>query len=177
MKTKEPHISIPERFTITEKPSELIIEYKWNRVYGTIYIIISILWSSVLGFVITKLPSEALFVTAFPGLLGLILFYVGLCCLFNTSTITCNDQSLSIKASPLPALANKTIVTANLKQLYFNKKITDTTSGTTITYQLHALDHKNKSRRLIRLLNNKEEASFLEKKMRSFYKMEGLDKT
>jgi hypothetical protein len=101
---------------------------------------------------------------------GVGLIYSVLSDILNTTTITADAQTLTIRHSPLPARGSKQIPVAGLQQLYCKEvraktRNQDGTSSTGYTYSVIACFTDGRETKLVETLPNTEQALFIEQQL------------
>jgi hypothetical protein len=169
-----------DNMQIEETKNELIIKYKWNKTVGYIALAFGLVWTAItanffLGDEISTdgdIPWFALvFITPFIGA-GLFIFYVGLAYVLNTTMITINFDNVGVRHRPIPWKGNVDIYKYDLKQLYVKRQTHKGKHGERYSYSLNAIDRENNDRVLLQILQNAQEAKWIEQKMEKFLKIE-----
>jgi hypothetical protein len=99
---------------------------------------------------------------------GIAMTYGVLCGFFNRTVIEVEGGRFTIQHGPLPWPGNRTIDTADLKQLYCRQRVRNTRNGTSETYELHAQLADGKQLKLISGLDEAEQALFLEQQIEKY---------
>jgi hypothetical protein len=169
-----------ENMEIEETKNELVMKYKWNRAVGAIALVFGVGWTAITANFLWgdeistdgDIPWLAwVFISPFVGV-GLFIFYVGLAYLLNITIISIGYDNVGIHHKPLPWKGNMDIYKHDLKQLYVKQHTHKSKHGERYSYSLNAIDRDNKDRLLLNILQNAEEAKWIEQKIEKFLKIE-----
>lgn len=105
---------------------------------------------------------------------GVGLTYSTLCGFLNRTVLEVTRDEVSIWFEPLPWLGEKTIKTADLKQLYCKEKVSSGKNGNSYTYQLMAVTQDNKEVKLLENLDSADIALFFEQQVETWLKIRDL---
>ncbi|SFF46202.1 hypothetical protein [Thermoflexibacter ruber] len=175
---EEQILPIPANMEVEEFRNSLTIKYKWSKLMGYALLVFSVIWNSFIffGFIMNMIQDGLpffvyIFMLPFIGV-GVFMFYYGLAGIMNQTIITVSFDSVNVKHTPLPWVGNKEIFKYDIKQLYVKQHIHRGKNGTSYTYSVNIIDKANKDIKLVDNLQNPSEASFIEKKMEQFLKIE-----
>lgn len=99
---------------------------------------------------------------------GVGLTYFVLCGFLNSTSIEVESGGLRIRHGPLPWWGNRTIETADLKQLYCQRRVRSSRNGTSETYELHAQLANGTQLKLLSGLEEAQDALYLEQQIEKY---------
>ena len=102
---------------------------------------------------------------------GIGLTYSTLCGFINRTVLEVSRDELAVWFEPLPWLGEKTLKTADLKQLYCKEKVTRGENSTTSQYQLYAVTRDDKEIQLLSSLDSPDVALFFEQQIEGWLKI------
>ncbi|HEY9072086.1 MAG TPA: hypothetical protein VIV61_17640 [Candidatus Ozemobacteraceae bacterium] len=148
----------------------LHIRYKWFRPSILFLMFFAIAWDSFLVFwysaAIFVSGPEKFIMLLFPIAhlaVGVAITYAVLCGLFNTTTVSVSRGALGIRHAPFSwGFGNILVPVGELDQLYCRSEKSHSKNGTTTTYSLHAILTNGKHLDLIKNLEDRDLASYLE---------------
>lgn len=161
--------SQPNKMTVNRSAEGLVISWRWFGRQTIFMIFFAGFWNVVawsIGASILKNGEFNLFFLLIPGLhliLGIWLIYTVLRGLFNKTTITINEQHISVQTKPLPSHgAYKEFYTAKIKRIHVYRNTHESDEGgTSYTYDIFLTTTTHSSERLLHPLDNRDEALFL----------------
>ena len=99
---------------------------------------------------------------------GIGLTYFTLCGFLNRTIITVDGGRLTVRHTPLPWPGNRSLDTADVKQLYCRRRIRNGRNGSSETYDLHLITSNNAKIKLASGLEDPEQALFLEQRIEQY---------
>ena len=102
---------------------------------------------------------------------GIGLTYSTLCGFINRTVLEVTRDELSIWFEPLPWLGEKTLKTADLKQLYCKEKVTRGENSSTRQYHLYAVTNEDKEIQLLANLDSPDVALYFEQQIEGWLKI------
>ncbi len=166
---KAPERLLPKGMTLQQQPDFLRVHWRWFSPAVFFLLFFCIIWNTfVFGFIsngpkITDLFS--LFFNLFPlihATVGIVIAYITLAMFINDTTLTVQNNQLSIRHAPLPWWGNQSVRTDELEQLYCREHVSHTKNGTTYSYELHAILRTGKQLKLLSGLDDPEKVFFVE---------------
>jgi hypothetical protein len=165
-------LSLPKGVTIDQVENGMQIIRRWFSPVILFLTFFCVFWD---GFMIfwfyTSISQGAWMMAAFGtlhGLVGLGLTYFVIGGYINKTYITVSYDRLNVCHRPLPFPGNKTIARDELKQLYSKERISHTSNGTSVSYEVYALTHSGKKEKLLSGLTRSEEALFIEQEIEKY---------
>jgi hypothetical protein len=164
-------VALPARFTIEERADGgLAIHRRWFRPQFLFLLGFCVIWFGALsvfyaGILASGAPG---FAALFPLLhvgIGLWIAYFTLAGLFNTSTITVHDETLSVRHGPLPWRGVPAVPAARITQLYCKQRIHHGKNGTTTTYEVWIARDEGGALKLVSGLDDPDQALFVEQRV------------
>ncbi|MFP4107163.1 MAG: hypothetical protein ACLFVU_13905 [Phycisphaerae bacterium] len=131
-------LPMPKNFHIENYSGRLVIRRRWWHPMFLFLIVFAVFWNGFMIFWHTMaLASGAWFMSCF-GLIhtavGVGLIYFILCGFLNSTIITADYGTLSVRHGPLPWIGNKTLDPRNIRQLYCRQKIRRSNNGGSSTW-------------------------------------------
>jgi hypothetical protein len=96
---------------------------------------------------------------------GIGLTWYCLATLLNTTTLTVGRGWLRIRHGPLYWPGRVDVPTSSLDQLYARKRVSHSKNGTTVRFELHAVLKDGKNKKLLKGLDEIEQALWLEQEL------------
>jgi hypothetical protein len=161
----EKTISHP-KLSIIEDNQQLIIQKKWSRVQGAVILGFSIVWTAIAGFISSGFfgsmfdfgdaPSFLVIIPMVFGLIPLLfiligvgLFYGGLCMLNNQTKITVDQHLFQVKSGPLPLMRKQRIPISSIQQIYVHEQSSSNSSSDGVSYQLSFINQNGETQLLL----------------------------
>jgi hypothetical protein len=95
--------------------------------------------------------------------------YYALAGWFNRTHILVSHGEIVVRIRPLPFFGNKTLSAPDIKQLYAKEKISSSgEGGRRVTYEVHAITHSERNVKLVRGLNSREQALYIEQEIEKY---------
>jgi hypothetical protein len=161
-------IGIPERFEIDDHAGALRIQWKWPRLVALPLVFFSVAWDGFLvGWYVDVLEAgtHSLAMMLFPiahVAVGLVLPYVALSVLMNSTFIEIVEGQLSVDHRPLPFPGRRRLRAADVRQLFCVER--KSRKGA-ISYDVMARLTSDKEVRLVPGLPSEREARFIEQRI------------
>ena len=173
-------VPMPDLFKISRGGGSL--EIRWRRFQAqTIFILFFaaiwdgflVLWYSIA--LSETMPDGVSFMTVvFPlghVAAGVLVTYIGLVGLLNTTTVRVDGVSLTVSHSPLPAWPRANLRSHDIEQLYASRKVTRGKNGTTVTFQVMAVTRTNRAVKLLDNLSSLEQALWVEQEIEALLRI------
>jgi hypothetical protein len=163
-------VGIPDRFEIEDGSATLRIRWKWPRIAALPLAIFSVAWD---GFLVSWYSgvqtngSPDLFMLLFPighVAVGLVLPYVALGCLLNSTLVEVGDGVLNVTHRPLPFPGQRTLSAADVRQLFCVER--HGRKGA-VTFDVMAQLASDRETKLVSGLSSDREARFIEQRIES----------
>mgnify|MGYP006948915101 CR=1 FL=1 len=166
----KPRAALPRGWYLRDDDYRLLIQWRWFQWGHIVALMFSIPWNTFVIFWMYKTLSMGVWFMSVFGLVhagvGIGLVYYAFSGMLNSTLITADSESLQIRHRPLPWVGNRTIATADIRQLYCKEKVTQNKNGTSVTYELCALEgESHRTLPLIKGLADVEQAVFLEQEL------------
>lgn len=171
----------PEHHELLEENGYTIIRRKWRSLRTVIiaafmiFVTAFFVPDAVSSVSISALSEPLTWLKLIPLGLSLGLAYGLAASYFNKTDIAIGRGKVEIKHYPIWWPGQKKVNANDITQIYVTEKVTHhgdrhshdvhATHSTTTTYQVHALDRNNKRKTLIRGLEDKDEAKYIETNM------------
>jgi len=170
-------IGLPDKIEFSDHGHFIGIIRKWfgpKIIFLTFFVIF---WDGFLFSLYSKaIHSQDMMSMLFPLLhvaVGIGLTYYVIAGYLNKTYVRVDYSSIVIKDSPLPFFRNKTLNSSDIKQLYSKEKIRhNRESGSSVSYEVHAVTNDKKNIKLLRGLESSEQALFIEQEIEKFLKIE-----
>ncbi|ASJ72884.1 hypothetical protein IMCC3135_13995 [Granulosicoccus antarcticus IMCC3135] len=158
--SSRPVAAMPPGFSVTGN-GQLSVRWSWRSISSLFLLGFAVLWNLLLLF---KLGSTGIdLIRGVFALAGFGLLYRGLAGVLNSTTITVNENQLTVRHSPMPWYPAPTIDAASIEQLFVSEGYTQSKNGTrTPYYLLNAVLRDNASKRLSTRFSDIGQALYLE---------------
>lgn len=162
----------PQGITVHQDYDHLLIERKWASLSGSFLIVFAVIWNGMIwGIFVPAMGFTgeiffSLFLIPFI-LVGIYIAYMGLAMLLNTTKIRVDNTALDIRHEPLP-FPSKHLPVNDIEQLFTRQRISHNKNGTSVTYELFAIQHDAKEVSLLSNLEKAEFALFIEKEIENY---------
>jgi len=167
-----PRVAMPDRFELVEEDGGLFIQWRWLSAKTWFLLVFSIAWNSFLVFWFSTAFSMDRIVwimVLFPiahVAVGLFVAYQAITGLVNRTQISVSGEVLRVRHAPLPWPGNRDMPASSLDQLYCKEVVTRTKNGgTQRRYELHALTQEGTRVKLLKRLDDLDQALFLEQQI------------
>ncbi|MFH1469829.1 MAG: hypothetical protein ABIO70_35920 [Pseudomonadota bacterium] len=170
-------VPMPARFKLEHPGGKLQISWPWLTWKVMAMLAFCVVWD---GFIfvhyqkaLTGTGDASMMGLLFPLIhagAGLVITYITLAGMFNTTTITATRHALDIEHSPLPWPGAGPV--DGIAQLYSKEVLHRTKNGRTYTYELHAQLRNGRSRKLIARLDEASQALWLEQTLEAHMQIE-----
>ena len=159
--SNKPMIEMPKNFKISNERGSLVIERRWFGLSTIPLCFFVVFWDSFLVFWYFMAVGNiaALLFPLIHVSVGILLTYMAITGLFNTTRIQITVNKLSIKHGPLPWPGNQIIDAGQIEQLFCMK------------FAVHARLKNGKTIILIGSLSEYEQARYLEQKLEEVLKI------
>jgi hypothetical protein len=164
-------VGIPDRFTIDHEGGTFRIQRKWPRVMALPIAIFAVAWDSFLvswysGLLTQDTISSVMVLFPLPHVgVGVVLPYLALACLLNSTVIEVAQGVLTVRHRPLPFLGNRTLAAADIRQLFGAERYG---RKGTVTYDVMARLASEREIKLVSYLSSEREARFIEQSLESY---------
>ena len=156
-----PSLLCPTSFGYSKCPAKLTISWRWIGPKDFFLVPFTIAWNSFLFTFLSGPRGFDLFLTAHLAA-GVYLTYQVLADLLNTTTVTVDSRKLAVRHHPLPWWPAPTIDVADIEQFYVVERISHGKDSTTVSYDVLAVSRANSSIKLLRGLEEVDQALYLE---------------
>ncbi|NUO01293.1 MAG: zinc ribbon domain-containing protein [Saprospiraceae bacterium] len=174
----KPEILMPVGIEVLRLLSEVQIEISWRKTSSKFFILFTVIWNAIiLPVSIATIISGEWQILLFLSLhfsVGLVLLYVTLTTLLNTTYITVSSRRLVVEHKPLwlPFHPDQDIASFLVKQLYAVKYEQGKTNGRPVyAYSLHVLLKSGQDVKLLKGLKTAEQAQYIEQEIERFLKI------
>jgi hypothetical protein len=165
-------VDLPPRIQLTCTGAALTIEYRWGGPLALGYFIAAVALVAVLAGLVYVSESTSQQVQFTFGLSLMVLgAYASLGKAINRTTLTVTRGTLRYRHGPLPWSGNRTLPVAAIEQLYCWAKERRARGGgerEVRHYQVHALLRDGTRFRLLRLLDQLEQAQYVEQQIERY---------
>lgn len=168
---------VPGGFTMFEGSQEIVFERKWFSIAHLGTLVFAVVWNAFTYFFYIMMMSGnvSVIILLFPImhlLVGLWLMYYSLCGFFNKTIIKANHQEVSVRHLPLPWGGEKVIHTSTISQLYIVEQTRKHRGSIIASYDIQVLLSNAHTISLVKGLDTREEALFLERTLERFLHIE-----
>lgn len=171
----------PQQVTVRKHGQSLELSWRWfsAKFIGLAFFCLFwdgflCLWYSLsLGFA-TQAGAASLIMVLFPLLhvaVGVSLTYYTLTGFLNSSTLQVNRRAFSVRHGPLPWFGQADVPVAELKQLYCKEKISRSSDGDSVSYQLSAVLENGRKLDLVSNLDSPEIGFFIEQQIENWLRL------
>jgi hypothetical protein len=161
-------VGIPERFSIEDSGGTFCIQWKWPRITGLALAVFSVGWDTFLVFwYIAVQDSAPIAMKLFPighVAVGLVLPYVALAYLLNSTIIEVGGGELKVRHQPLPFPGRRALRAGDVRQLFCVER---TSQKGAVTYDVMARLASDRELKLVSGLPGPREARFVEQRIES----------
>jgi hypothetical protein len=163
-------VGIPERFEIANDGSVFRIQWRWPRIAALLIAVFAAGWDAFLvSWYSTALTlgerSSGMALFALPHtVVGLVLPYVALAFLFNSTRVEVGEGQLRVRHRPIPFPGNKTLAANDVRQLFSVERIGRKGS---VTYDVMARLASERETKLVSGLTDERQARFIEQRIES----------
>lgn len=171
-----PTVPIPDVVKIEKDGNSARIVQRWFSLKYIPLAFFCVAWDSFLCFwysMVIKGNAPWIFIV-FPIAhlaVGVGLTYSTLCGFINRTVVEVTRDELSVWFEPLPWLGEKTVKTADLKQLYCKEKTTSSDNGVKHSYKLMAVTQAGREMEIIGNLDSPYVATFFEQQIEIWLKI------
>lgn len=182
-----PRVPLPRKFTIkrTESSSsgmpmpyrsagkpdrgQLTITRRWVGLQSVFLLVFAASWDAMLVRTLTQFavhgPTPILLLPLLHVIAGVVITYIALANLLNSTVITVTAEQLTIRHGPLPWAGNLAVASAELKQLYCSEHLSQRKNDVQRRYGVEAILNDNTRRTLIKGLFDADQALFIEQEI------------
>jgi hypothetical protein len=167
----------PDRLKVEDDGVNRRICYRWFRPAFLFLVVFCVFWDGFLfvWYSIAFTDANApLMMKVFPilhVLVGVFLTYYVLCTLVNRTVIEVGEDAVSVRHGPLPAGSSQRVDTAEIVQIYCEEGVVQGRNGASFYYNVHALLKEDRSIKLLRNLQDKDLALFIEQQLEEWLKI------
>lgn len=160
---------LPKNIDLITEYDAIVLRRTWKSPVAYFLTFFSLFWNGFMVVWMTIAITKGQWAMAAFGSIhatvGLVLIYVTLALFLNKTDIRIDSYNLSIKHYPLPWFGQIQLPVESIQQVYCKEKVSRNKNGTSITYDVHCLDHNTFSKKLISGLNDQEQARFIEREI------------
>ncbi len=173
-------VPMPMRFTVEGRGGSLVIQWSWLTLKSALVLFVALGWDGFLvvhyaeamgltlvdewhdpGAADAAVQNAELFVPLLHVAMGLVLTYIGLASLLNTTTLTVSRNYLDVKHAPLPWLGNGPV--DGIRQLFSKERVHRGRHGSkSYSYELHAVLRDSSRKKIVGRLEEASQALWLE---------------
>ena len=173
----KPEVAMPKRFQVDAWGPELTITHRWysHAVWFLLFFCIFwdgflVVWYSFGVGMIAKGEGDGMawLMLLFPILhvaVGVGLTYLVICTFLNKTLIRVSSGELSVRHGPVPFPGNKTVLAADLKQLFCTQKVHRGKHGCRYSYNVELLKRDGSKLKLVTSLEELDQALFIEQQI------------
>lgn len=168
LKLQRAKAALPSRFEVEDDGTTARISWRWFTLKTLGLAAFCVFWD---GFLVVwygstlrspNTPTTAMLFSLLHVAAGVWITYTVLTGFFNHTRIEVNRALLTIRHSPLPWAGNRVLPGRSLAQLYGEEVVSRSRNGTSITYNLVALDREGRKVKLLTGLEEKDQVLWLE---------------
>lgn len=173
----KPRAPRPQNVTVETKFDSLNIQYRWWSPKYFFLLVFCIAWDSFLIFWYSMVSQGAPWIMIlFPighVAVGVGLTYYTIAGFINRSSITIDQQWLTVTHGPLPWMGNQRIERIKVEQLYTEESRSQTSrGGTSLSYILNIVLRNNEKLKLLGGLYSPDVALFIEQTIEEYLHIE-----
>jgi hypothetical protein len=163
-------LGIPEHFEIEESGGTLRIQWKWPRLMAVALVCFSVGWDVFLyswyaGVLAQGAPSTEMLLFPIPHVIaGLVMPYLALAYLLNSTFVEVADGELRVRHRPVPFPGNRTLTARDVRQLFAVERRGRKGS---ISFAVMARLASDRETKLVSGLGSEREAQFIEQRIES----------
>lgn len=169
---RRPLVEMPKGITVQDTEMGLAITYRWFNLTTIGLIVFAVFWNGFMLFWHTMALMTSAYMMSLFGLLhtavGIFVGYIALAGIFNTTTITADRETLSIRHGPLPWPGNRQVPVHTLTQIYCQENISHTRNGTQYSYELAAILQDAGRQKLVGKFNTPLQALYIEQELERY---------
>lgn len=163
-------VPMPGKFKLERAGSDFVIVWDWKTPAMWFLVLFCIFWDGFLLFWYSMAfgTDSPLIVKIFPLIhvaVGLGLTYFVVCMFVNRTFVGVAGGNLTVTHTPLPWPGNRVMPAADIEQLYCFERVHRGKNGTSITYEVNAVDRGGRKVKLVGGLQEAEQALFLEQEI------------
>ena len=175
-KVIRPRIPKPEGVRITRSEKSARIERRWWTPALLFMAVFTLVWDGFLlfWFGAVALGGAPLIFSLFPLVhvaVGVFLTYSTLAGFVNRTIVELTRDELAVWHEPLPWPGERTLKTADIKQLYCKESVRHSKNGARFTYALCAVTQDNTEVKLLSNLTSPELARFFEQQLETWLRI------
>ncbi len=99
---------------------------------------------------------------------GICITYYTLARWLNRTHVLVSPGKIAVRHKPIPWYGNKEIPVVDIKQLYSKEKVRRSSKGAHITYEVHIITNSDRNIKLLRGLETREQARYLEQEIEKY---------
>lgn len=169
---ERPEVSMPKGIEVVNTEGGLEISRRWFGPKFLFMILFTVCWD---GFMLVwhgiALSTGQWFMSAF-GILhtavGIGLAYYSLAGILNITFVSVKMGELKIQHYPLPWPGNKSVLAADIDQIYCKEKISRSDSGNNTSYEVHAIMKNKAKAKLLEGLDQEEQVLYIEQELERY---------
>jgi DNA-directed RNA polymerase subunit RPC12/RpoP len=171
-----PRMPMPTNIRVLrDKESARIVRRWWSPVYIPMALF-AVVWNGFLlvWYATVAASGAPLIFSVFPLVhvgVGLFVGYTTLAGFVNRTVVELTREELAVWHEPLPWGGEKTIKTADIKQLYCKEHVKRSKNGPRVTYELFAVTQDDLQIKLLPSLESPDLAQFFEQQLESWMKI------
>lgn len=163
-------VPMPAKFRVERSGSDFVIFWDWKSPAMWFLVIFCIFWDGFLLFwySIAFGTDSPLIMKLFPLIhvaVGLGLTYFAVCMFVNRTFVGVSGGRLTVTHTPLPWPGNRAMPAGEIEQLYCFERVSHGKNGTSVTYEVNAVQRGGTKVKLVGGLQEPEQALFLEQEI------------
>ncbi|MEW6208245.1 MAG: hypothetical protein AB1631_07750 [Acidobacteriota bacterium] len=178
---KKIELGLPDKLELYHRGSAMEIVRKWFGWQIVFMTAFAIFWDGFLFIWYSKVGDSAEPMSMYFPLLhvavGIGLTYYVVAGWLNRTHILVSRGKIAVRHAPLPWVGNTELEVSNLKQLYAKEKRSRSDNGTSTTYEVHAIAHNGRTIKLVRGLETREQALYIEQEIEKYLGIEDIPDT
>ena len=177
--TRALDVPMPKGIEVDDLGGRLVIRRRWWSPGVLFLLLFAVFWNGFMVFWIAGASVAgggvaALFSVPFL-LVGAGLAYVSICGIVNTTTLTVDRQTLTVRHAPMPWPGNKLLSSDRIGQLYCRSKVTHTRNNAPqVRYELHAVLADGGRTKVLGGLPEEDQVLWLEQELERFLKIQDV---
>jgi hypothetical protein len=170
MPVESARIGTPEHFEIDESGGTLRIQWKWPRLMGLALVAFSVGWNTFLyswyaAVLAQETRSTEMLLFPIPHIIaGLVMPYLALAFLFNSTIVEAAGGELRVRHRPMPFPGRRTLTARDVGQLF---SVERRGRKGAITFDVMARLESGRETKLVSGLSSEREARFIEQRIES----------
>jgi hypothetical protein len=168
----------PQGFNVREQAGGVIVTYNWFNWRAPVFLAAALsimgvpfLLLDVIGGADVTVSTLLLLSLCLISLFAIGMIYYSLAQFMNTTRITINAQHIEVRHTPVPMPGNVRLAAEDVTQVTIEEHRRDTEYGTVFRYDVDVLLNNGTQRTLVRGLQRREQARYLEQQLRRYLKL------